>query len=114
MGFALCVLTVSSACAQNPEVSRGPGEWKSLLDASATGWRGYRQTALPAGWKVVDSALTRVGSGGDIVYGLRKMRAAPTFTIVAVSILLVVGYGIYEYFRRLTPEVPGGAPDSSG
>ncbi len=69
LGFALCFLTVSTACAHTPEVSRGPGEWKSLLDASATGWRGYRQTALPAGWKVVDSALTRVGSGGDIVYG---------------------------------------------
>jgi predicted permease len=27
--------------------------------------------------------------GGDIVYGLRKMRAAPTFTIVAVSILAI-------------------------
>ena len=27
--------------------------------------------------------------GGDIVYGLRKMRAAPTFTMVAVSILAI-------------------------
>lgn len=72
MGFALCFLTASSACAQNPQVSRGPGEWKSILDASATGWRGYRQTGLPNGWKVVDSALTRVGSGGDIVYGAEQ------------------------------------------
>ena len=72
MGFALCFLTASSACAHIPQVSRGPGEWKSILDASATGWRGYRQTGLPNGWKVVDSALTRVGSGGDIVYGAEQ------------------------------------------
>ena len=72
MGFALCFLMVSSACAQNPDVTRGPGEWKSLLDASATGWRGYRKTALPDGWKVVDSALTRVGAAGDIVYGAEQ------------------------------------------
>lgn len=44
------------------------GEWRSLLDAQATGWRGYKQDKLPAGWQVVDGALTRVGAGGDIVY----------------------------------------------
>jgi hypothetical protein len=44
------------------------GEWRSLLDARATGWRGYRKASLPEGWKVVDGALTRVGTGGDIIY----------------------------------------------
>ena len=49
-----------------------PGEWRNLLDAKATGWRGFRKTALPDGWKVLDGALTRVAAGGDIVYGAEE------------------------------------------
>ena len=42
--------------------------WRLLLDGrSAAAWRGYKQTSLPAGWRVVDGALTRVGPAGDIV-----------------------------------------------
>jgi hypothetical protein len=48
------------------------GPWKSLLGAEADGWRGYRKPTLPDGWKVVDGALTRVGSGGDIVYAAEQ------------------------------------------
>src|SRR5258708_4484298 len=40
----------------------------SLFDGRTTaGWRGYRKDSLPAGWQVVDGALTRVGPGGDII-----------------------------------------------
>jgi len=35
--------------------------------ASTAGWRGYKQQECPAGWKVVDGALTRVSEAGDIV-----------------------------------------------
>jgi len=42
--------------------------WRLLFDGTTTaGWRGFRQTAMPGGWAVVDGALTRVGKGGDIV-----------------------------------------------
>jgi hypothetical protein len=42
--------------------------WISLFDGKTTaGWRGYRQHTVPAGWAVVDGALTRVAQGGDIV-----------------------------------------------
>ena len=42
--------------------------WRLLFDGrTGAGWRGYRQAALPAGWQVKDGALTRVGSGGDII-----------------------------------------------
>jgi hypothetical protein len=45
----------------------GPG-WKSLFDGKTTaGWRGYRSKTMPAGWQVIDGALTRVDSAGDIV-----------------------------------------------
>lgn len=44
------------------------GKWENMLDAKATGWRGYQKRDLPAGWQVVDGALTRVAQGGDIVY----------------------------------------------
>ena len=48
-----------------PAASAG---WTSLFDGRTTsGWRGYRMDSLPAGWQVVDGALTRVGEGGDII-----------------------------------------------
>jgi hypothetical protein len=42
--------------------------FRLLFDGSSgKGWRGYRQATLPAGWQVVDAALTRVAAAGDIV-----------------------------------------------
>jgi len=42
--------------------------WRLLFDGESTnGWRGYKKDTLPAGWEVVDGALTRTGSGGDII-----------------------------------------------
>ncbi len=42
--------------------------WQPLSsDNPGTAWRGFRQAELPAGWQMVDGALTRVGAGGDIV-----------------------------------------------
>lgn len=39
-----------------------------LFDGRTTnGWRGFREQTMPAGWKVVDGALTRVDKGSDIV-----------------------------------------------
>jgi Domain of Unknown Function (DUF1080) len=42
--------------------------WRLLFDGATTaGWRGFRQTTIPAGWKAIDGSLTRIGPGGDIV-----------------------------------------------
>ena len=42
--------------------------WRLLFDGRTTaGWRGYRSTTLPAGWRVVDGALARVEQASDIV-----------------------------------------------
>lgn len=42
--------------------------WTLLFDGSTTkGWRGYQMTTTPAGWQVVDGALTRVGEGADLI-----------------------------------------------
>ena len=44
------------------------GEWRVLFDgASTAAWRGFKKDSLPAGWQIVDGALTRVAGGGDIV-----------------------------------------------
>lgn len=42
--------------------------WRALFDGRTTaGWRGYRRPDMPAGWDVIDGALTRTGAGGDII-----------------------------------------------
>jgi len=42
--------------------------WRLLFDGRTTaGWRGFRMDSMPAGWQVVDGALTRTGRGGDII-----------------------------------------------
>jgi hypothetical protein len=44
------------------------GEWRTLFDGrSLDAWRGFRNSTVPAGWQVVDGALTRVGEGGDLI-----------------------------------------------
>jgi hypothetical protein len=52
----------------SPKPRSGEGGWQDLFDGKTTaGWRGYKKTAMPEGWKVVDGALTRAGKAGDIV-----------------------------------------------
>lgn len=42
--------------------------WRLLFDGETTdGWRGYRRQDMPAGWQVVDGALTRVAEAGDVI-----------------------------------------------
>lgn len=49
------------------EQERADG-WRLLFDGKTTaGWRGFKKTEMPAGWQVVDGALTRVAEAGDIV-----------------------------------------------
>ncbi|HYR30653.1 MAG TPA: DUF1080 domain-containing protein [Gemmatimonadales bacterium] len=44
------------------------GGWRLLFDGKTTaGWRGFKQDSAPSGWQVVDGALTRAASGGDII-----------------------------------------------
>ena len=66
----LLVLPLAFACT-NPESSTGSSAdegWTSLFDGETTsGWHGFRQDQAPAGWQVVDGALTRVAAGGDLV-----------------------------------------------
>jgi hypothetical protein len=75
-GVLLALATAAGACsrpAPPPESSVAttdsaePG-WHVLFDGhTADQWRAYRGDSLPAGWQVVDGALTRVAAGGDIV-----------------------------------------------
>jgi hypothetical protein len=73
-----CAALLSAACASSPSSSSAAGaatvssesspQWRSLFDGrSLTGWRGYRSTAPPAGWRAVDGTLVREGPGGDIM-----------------------------------------------
>lgn len=42
--------------------------WRLLFDGTTTsGWRGYMQEDMPAGWQAVNGALTRVARATDII-----------------------------------------------
>jgi hypothetical protein len=42
--------------------------WTPLFDGRTTdGWRGYREQAMPAAWRVVDGTLTKSGETNDII-----------------------------------------------
>ena len=61
----LCALLIAAVALHAQKPVEG---WRELFDGKTTaGWRGYRQQTMPAGWQVVDGALTRAGQAGDIV-----------------------------------------------
>jgi hypothetical protein len=44
------------------------GEWVSLFNGQdLSHWRGFKMATVPDGWRVVDGAITRVGTGADLV-----------------------------------------------
>jgi hypothetical protein len=52
-----------AACAQADDT-----EWQDLFDGETLeGWKAFKDASPPEGWQVVDGAITRVGSGGDLV-----------------------------------------------
>lgn len=70
VGLAWCcsLLAVAACMASRTDPGSAGGEWRTLFDGSSTdAWRGYRAATVPAGWQIVDGALTRVAQGGDII-----------------------------------------------
>jgi hypothetical protein len=73
MIFAVAVLAAAAAeggqrMSNTITAAEKAAGWRLLFDGKTTsGWRGYRQRQMPAGWQVVDGALTRVADAGDIV-----------------------------------------------
>jgi hypothetical protein len=60
---------LSAACAS---ANHAPADtttgWRLLFDGTSTAaWKGYKQDAVPAGWRIADGALTKSGSTGDIL-----------------------------------------------
>ncbi len=58
------------------------GGWRLLFDGETThGWRGYGRADVPAGWQVVDGALTRVAdaSRGGAALGAGDIVAVESF-----------------------------------
>jgi hypothetical protein len=77
-GVCLAWVLVAAGCATHAHndvnalnalmSSESAAGWRLLFDGRTTGgWRGFRQDSMPAGWQVVDGALTRVAAGGDIM-----------------------------------------------
>jgi hypothetical protein len=59
------------AAAQSPNTLSAAEQksgWVLLFDGKTlTGWHGYGRKEVPAGWRVVEGELTRVGIAGDLV-----------------------------------------------
>ena len=65
---ALCAAVFVTLQTASPSISGQTSAWRPLFDGKSTaGWRGYKQQQMPAGWSVIDGALTRGGKAGDIV-----------------------------------------------
>lgn len=63
-----CSHEKSSSIASLPMKPDSAGEWRTLFDGrSLDAWRGFKRAEVPAGWQVVDGALTRVGKAGDLI-----------------------------------------------
>jgi hypothetical protein len=65
----LWLLTLGPLLISNP-VSRGrtDSNWRVLFDGtSLSQWRGYKDEAVPAGWRIADGALVKDGSVGDLM-----------------------------------------------
>jgi len=61
-------LVAAAMLAAGAARSQQTTSWRPLFDGRTTaGWRGFRQPQMPAGWQVVDGALTRIDKATDIV-----------------------------------------------
>ena len=70
--LAIALVAAGTATAQSAPSTLTPKEkadgWSLLFDGHTTsGWRGYKQQSMPAGWSVVDGTLTKSTETGDIV-----------------------------------------------
>jgi hypothetical protein len=71
--LAMLLLALTARAAEPNQLTEAEKQdgWRLLFDGNTTkGWRGYKQTAMPAkGWRVEGGVLKKVGGerGGDII-----------------------------------------------
>ncbi len=72
-GIVILLMALSARASEPNQLTDAEKQagWKLLFDGqTAKGWRGYKQSAMPAkGWRVEDGILKKVGGerGGDII-----------------------------------------------
>ena len=60
-------VAASPATATSASGSAVQGDWRPLIDPTMSAWRGYKDQAMPAEWKVENGVLSKVKSTNDIV-----------------------------------------------
>ena len=64
--LGLAIMSAQQANTLTP--TEKSGGWRLLFDGTTlTGWRGFKSSEPPAGWKAVDGALVRADRGGDLI-----------------------------------------------
>jgi hypothetical protein len=60
-------VAASPAATTSASGSAVQGDWRPLIDPTMSAWRGYKDQAMPAEWKVENGVLSKVKSTNDIV-----------------------------------------------
>jgi hypothetical protein len=58
------LLAVASAAAERPASAQ---EWRPLLDAGGSAWRGWKSDAFPVGWTIAGNEISKDGEVEDLV-----------------------------------------------
>ncbi|MEO6528271.1 MAG: DUF1080 domain-containing protein [Gemmatimonadaceae bacterium] len=67
LGIALSACGANSGGQAAATTDTSMSGWRPLIDPTMSAWRGYKEQAMPAGWKVADGVLSKVVSTNDIV-----------------------------------------------
>jgi alpha-3'-ketoglucosidase len=123
---ALSLVTTPSLSAQAPANTLTPEErragWKLLFNGrSLDGWRGYQMKKAPAGWQVVDGAITRTAEGGDLItrkkYGDFELALEWQIAVRGNSGVFYRGTEQYDHIYWSAPEMQvlddAGHPDGA-
>jgi hypothetical protein len=59
--------SATTSAATSATAAAPDSAWRPLIDGSLSAWRGYKETGIPAGWRVEDGVLMKTKAINDLV-----------------------------------------------